>query len=816
MEEQRPLPHSLEAERAVLGGLMLDSVNAMDLAEVLAEDDFYREAHGKLFGLLLEMNERGEPTEMVAVVEKIAGANRAEEMGGLSYVSSLPDNVPSTENIEYYARIVRERAVVRRLLSGLTEVAERARAGTDELQELLDFAEQTIFKVTQDKSSADWQVLSKVVDQEFMRIQKLSERSGEVTGISTGFIDMDKTLAGLQRTDLLILAARPAMGKCLGADSRITLPSGAQTTIADLVRAPATTPAPALLTLTRDQTFATARPSALIDDGRKPLFAVRTATGRQVRATAPHPFLTPQGWTSLELLSPGARVAVPRRLPVSGERMLHPDRLRALAKQTDTELPPEVFTCPSTQLDVLLSSMFEGGALTTGCEALARQLQHLLLRVDQLAAVEAQAGGQRWQVRLFDPAALPVEDDILWDEIVAIEPLGEQPVYDLTMPGTHNFVADDVCVHNTALALNMALNASKTGAGVGVFSLEMSAGQLATRLLCIEGRVDAGKVRTGFLSRDHDWPNLTRAAEELYRLPIFLDDTPGLNITQVRSKARRLKSQCPELGLIVLDYIGLMSGDGRVSRQEQIAQSSRGLKALAKELDVCVLALSQLNRAVEQRNPKIPQISDLRECVTGDTLVVLADGRRIPIAELVGTTPEVQAIDEGGRLVRAHSDKVWCVGERPIVEVRLRSGRAIRATRKHRLMIAGEWVRVGELSVGDRLAVEHRGDVIGDEIVAIEDAGEAVVYDLTVPGPASWLADGIISHNSGAIEQDADIIMFIYRDEYYNKESPRQGEADVIVAKQRNGPTGTVVLHFEGRHTRFDNLARNMDEGGYL
>jgi len=446
MDEARALPHSLEAERAVLGGLMLDSVAAGDLAELLEPDDFYREAHGKLYELLLDMAEKGDPTEMVAVVEKVASTNSAEEMGGLSYISSLPDNVPSTENIEYYANIVRERAIVRRLLAGLVEVAERARAGTDELPELLDFAESTIFKVTQEKSSSDWQVISKIVDQEFMRIQQLSERSGDVTGMPTLLVDLDKMLAGLQKTDLVILAARPAMGK-------------------------------------------------------------------------------------------------------------------------------------------------------------------------------------------------------------------------------------------TALALNVGLNVAKEGHGVGLFSLEMSAGQLVTRLLCVEGRVDAGKVRTGFLSREHDWPNLTRAAESLYRMPIYVDDTPGLNITQLRSKARRLKSLCPELGLLIIDYIGLMSGDGRVSRQEQIAQSSRGMKALAKELDVCVLCLSQLNRAVEQRKPQIPQISDLRE--------------------------------------------------------------------------------------------------------------------------------------SGAIEQDADIIMFIYREEYYNPESPRVGEADVIVAKQRNGPTGTVTLHFEGKQTRFDNLAKNYTEDGY-
>jgi replicative DNA helicase len=235
----------------------------------------------------------------------------------------------------------------------------------------------------------------------------------------------------------------------------------------------------------------------------------------------------------------------------------------------------------------------------------------------------------------------------------------------------------------TALALNIARNVARHDVGVGIFSLEMSAGQLVTRMLVSQSRVEAGKVRTGFLSKEQDWPRLTEAAETLYRLPLHVDDTPGLNITQLRSRARRLKSMHPNLGLIVVDYIGLMQGtDNRASRQEQVSASSRGLKILAKELDVCVIGLSQLNRAVESRNPKIPQLSDLRE--------------------------------------------------------------------------------------------------------------------------------------SGAIEQDADIIMFIYRDEYYNPDTTtKPGVAEVIVAKQRNGATGSVELSFQGEYTLFDNLARPLDGDGY-
>ncbi len=444
----RGVPHSREAERAVLGGLMLDPEKYGAVAEHITSDDFYAEAHQKLFALMSEMAKRGEPTEMVAVVEQVSRAGAQDDVGGLAYISSLPDDVPATQNLEYYAKIVMERATERRLLDGVADIAEQVHAGQLTVPELLDHAEKTIFQVTQTKGGADWQGMSKVLDEEFVRIQKLSENSGEVTGISTGLIDLDKMLAGLHRTDLIILAARPAMGK-------------------------------------------------------------------------------------------------------------------------------------------------------------------------------------------------------------------------------------------TALCLNIAKNVALQGYGVGLFSLEMSAGQLVNRVLVSESRVHAGKVRTGMLNKEQDWPKLTEAAERLYRIPLFVDDTPGINITQLRSKARRLKARHPELALLIVDYIGLMSGDGKLSRQEQVAESSRGLKALAKELDVCVIALSQLNRAVENRNPKIPQMADLRE--------------------------------------------------------------------------------------------------------------------------------------SGAIEQDADIIMFIYRDEYYNKESTtRPGEADVIVAKQRNGSTGTVPLAFQGEYTLFDNLARGFDGEGYV
>jgi replicative DNA helicase len=323
-----------------------------------------------------------------------------------------------------------------------------------------------------------------------------------------------------------------------------------------------------------------------------------------------------------------------------------------------------------------------------------------------------------------------------------------------------------------------------------------------------------------------------------------------------------LKSKEPSLGLIVVDYLQLMTSGASVeNRVQEVSQISRSLKVLARDLEVPILAMSQLSRAVEQRHDKRPILSDLRECVAGDTPVVLANGRRTPIAELVGTAPLVLALTREGKVVAARSDKVWHVGRRPVFDVTLASGRTMRATAPHRLLTARGWGPLEELEPGDGVAVtralpepvrgssrrrmaalrgtayggasrfsfassgatvakyeevlddlllepEAAGDVFWDRVVAVEPAGEEDVYDLTVPGPESWLSDGIVSHNSGAIEQDSDLVAFIYRDEYYNaEESDQQGLAEIILAKHRNGPTGSLKLAFLNRYTKFADLA---------
>jgi replicative DNA helicase len=237
--------------------------------------------------------------------------------------------------------------------------------------------------------------------------------------------------------------------------------------------------------------------------------------------------------------------------------------------------------------------------------------------------------------------------------------------------------------------------------------MEMPAEQVITRMLSSIGGVPLNSLRSGRIS-DDDWVRITGATSQLSEAKIFVDETPALNPTELRARARRVKRE-HGLDLVVVDYLQLMQVPGtQENRATEIAEISRGLKVLAKELQVPVIALSQLNRAVEQREHKKPVMSDLRECVTGDTLVCLTDGRRAPIESLVGQEPEVWAVDEQQRLTRARSDKVWNVGCRPVLKVQFASGRSIRATPEHRLLAGTGWTTVGALQAGDRLALARR------------------------------------------------------------------------------------------------------------
>ena len=437
-------PHSQEAESSVLGGLLLDNNSWDKVGDLLVEADFYRYEHRLVFASITSLVNANRPADVITVFEQMQSQGKADEIGGLAYLNSLAQYVPSSANIRRYAEIVRERSILRKLVSVSDEIATSAlNTNGRPVTNILDEAEQKIFSIGEEGSRMrqGFQSMDKLVVQLLDRVEEMSQNPNDITGVPTGFFDLDRMTSGMQAGDLIVLAARPSMGK-------------------------------------------------------------------------------------------------------------------------------------------------------------------------------------------------------------------------------------------TALAINIAEHvALQEDLPVAVFSMEMGASQLAIRIVGSIGRIDQGRLRTGKLI-DDEWPRLSDAIERLKTVSLSIDETPGLTTSELRASARRLARSCGKLGLVVVDYLQLMSGSGGgdgENRATELGEISRGLKMLAKELQCPVIALSQLNRGVEQRTDKRPMMSDLRE--------------------------------------------------------------------------------------------------------------------------------------SGAIEQDADVIMFIYRDDYYNKDSKDPGVAEIIIAKQRNGPTGMVKLTFLKPITKFESYA---------
>jgi replicative DNA helicase len=364
-------------------------------------------------------------------------------------------------------------------------------------------------------------------------------------------------------------------------------------------------------------------------------------------------------------------------------------------------------------------------------------------------------------------------------------------------------VAGRPAMGKTAFSIGIAYNiAAIHRLPVAIFSLEMSKEQLVQRMLASEASIESNRLRTGRISQN-EWEPLSDAIGNLTELPIFIDDTANITVTEMRSQARRLQAeQGGALGLVLIDYLQLMEGANPDNRVQELSRITRSLKGLARELNVPVMTLSQLSRGVEARTNKRPMLSDLREsgCLTGDTLVTLADsGVEVAIRELVGKVGfAVWALNQSTmKLERAIVSNAFSTGIKPVFNLRTRLGKKITATANHKFLTIHGWKRLDELKPGQHLCLPTLTDseVYWDEIVSILNCGEEEVYDLTVPGLHNFVANNIIVHNS--IEQDADLVMMLYRDEYYNPDTPDRGIAEINIAKHRNGPTGTIKLLFD-------------------
>ncbi len=622
-------PHSVEAEEAVLGSILINPEALFEVASFLQADDFFIVRNAWVWEAIVRIHQRNEEIDYVTLVEELRQQERLEEIGGAAYVTYLINHTPSSIYAEAYGHIVERAAIRRRMLSAASDIAQLAHDESADIDEVIDKAEASLFAVTERRLRKELVPIRLVISDYFDRIESLYEHGDEPLGVPTGFTDLDNLLGGLQKSDLIIVAGRPGMGK-------------------------------------------------------------------------------------------------------------------------------------------------------------------------------------------------------------------------------------------TSWLLSVALNASRAKARTAIFSMEMSNEQIVQRLVSAETGIGTQKLRQGQLD-EREWALFVEATGNLSGVKVYMDDTPALTPLQMRTKCRRLYSEYG-LDLVMVDYLQLMNsgmghGDNRV---QEISFISRNLKQLARELNVPVIAAAQLSRAVEQRQDKRPQLSDLREsgCLAGDSLIYLPEsGTYVPIRDLAGRSGFcVSSLNTTTWKVENHTvTNAFCTGTKPVYRLTTALGRSIQATANHRFLTIHGWKRLDELTESDQIALPSiaapqlagiysdtntsealspfpplawgkgkrssasqgwgglyvtSSDVYWDRIRSITPDGETDVYDLTVPGPENFLANDLIVHNS--IEQDADVVLFIYRDEVYNEETERPNQADVIVAKHRNGPTGSIALYFRKELTQFANLRKtDVDLAGF-
>jgi replicative DNA helicase len=800
-------PQNIEAEESVLGAMLVAEpalTRVIDEVKLNAAD-FYLDRHRAIFECVHDLYADSKPVDELSVSEALTQRNMIDQAGGKHYVSELAAKVPAAGNAKHYAEIVQQNSLLRRLLGAGQEIQGWVNDRAGEPRELSERAEKLLFDVAHKEQASDFRLLSEILHDEVDRLEKLSTGEIEMTGTPAGFRDIDAITGGFQPGNLIIVAARPAMGKCQSAQSLVYDPTtGSRRRVDELHEAYQRGEDVWVASLGADLQMTPAKIAAIECNGRKPVYRLTTRLGRSTEATSNHPVLTSTGWQDLGDVTPGTRVAVPRRLPrplqpgalpdheivllaaliadgaigggtpafcygagsgivdtvetaalASGvrfqpprneargssylsagpgsgrnpvTRMLRDHGLMGL-RSAEKFVPDAVFGLGDEHLARFLGVMYacDGHVYcsdrlaqigyTTISKRLAHDVQHLLLRLGivatirtlkrpvydgtgkvareiritsqeslrrfcELVPVPGKEEAQEKVLRRLDEAprstntdTLPVEiwDDVLqakgdrvwaaiseltgrprnhnwhvgarspsrglvaelatatqsptleelsdsdvwWDEVESVEYVGEEETYDLDVPGLRNFVADDIIVHNSALVANIAENvAVKRNMPVAFFSLEMSEVELAQRFIACRARISGDKLRKGQVSQ-RDWPKVVRACNELEEAPLWFDDSSDLGILDLRAKARRLHAQEQDrggLGMVIVDYMQLMrSDDHRANRVEQVGQISRGLKILARELEVPVLAISQLSRAPEQRTPPKPQLSDLRE-----------------------------------------------------------------------------------------------------------------------------------------------------------------------------------------------------------
>ncbi|MEZ5152223.1 replicative DNA helicase [Rhodococcus zopfii] len=743
----RQPPQDMVAEQSVLGGMLLSKDAIADVLEVLRPGDFYRPAHQVVYDSILDLYSRGEPADPVTVSAELDRRGELKRLGGAAYLVTLTQTVPTAANAGYYAEIVAEKAVLRRLVEAGTRIVQYGYAGAEgqDVAEVVDRAQAEIFDVAERRTTEDFVPLEELLQPTMDEIDSIASRGGISLGVPTGFAELDELTNGLHAGQMIIVAARPGVGKALALDTPLPTPDG-WTTMGEV----------AVGDLLLDAHGAPTRVVAAtpVMTGR-PCYEVEFSDGTVVVADEQHQWRTVAGIRTTGELA--ATVADGHL--VANSAALH---------LPDADLPVAPFTLgawlggPSEDPDLHMrmegEGDFAGELMTLGAHipevylrASERQRRDLLAGVlDAGGTVEAD-GTVRFESdcpRLLDGIAellaglgythtldagsvsFVADDDVFVlpskalqhkenrravaqeRRVVAVRPVASVPVRCVEVDGEHLYLAGRSMIptHNSTLSMDFMRSCSiKHGMASVIFSLEMGKTEIVMRLLSAEAKIKLGDMRSGRMT-DDDWTRLARRMSEISEAPLFIDDSPNLTMMEIRAKARRLK-QKHDIRLIVIDYLQLMSSGKKVeSRQQEVSEFSRSLKLLAKELEVPVVAVCQLNRGPEQRTDKRPQVSDLREsgCLPASTRVLRADnGCEVTLGELLasGEQPEVWSLDERMRMVARPMVKVFPSGRKEVFRLTLDSGRQVEATANHPFLTVDGWIPLGELMAGERVAV---------------------------------------------------------------------------------------------------------------
>ncbi|MGQ0776236.1 MAG: replicative DNA helicase [Pseudonocardiales bacterium] len=747
----RQPPQDITAEQSVLGGMLLSKDAIADVVEVLRPGDFYRPAHQSLFDTVLDLYGRGEPADAVTVSAELERRGELLRVGGAPYLHTLISTVPTAANAGYYAEIVAEKAVLRRLVEAGTRIVQLGYHGSDgaDVDEVVDRAQAAVYEVTERRMSEDYVALEELLQPTMDEIDAIASRGGASAGVPTGFVDLDAVTNGLHAGQMVIIAARPGIGKALALDTPLPTPTGWTTMGAVAVG--------------EDLLGADGRPTPVVAatdvlSGR-PCYEVEFSDGSVIVADGQHQWLTETRsaprWaqqscrsvrTTEEIAAtlwcgttdPQPNHSVPNCLPLDlpeRELPIAPYSLGvwlASREGLDDHIPVAYLRASPAQRRALLAGLLDadGHVASVGWMQCSVRSARLALDVRELVTSLGYRGEVHGHTVTFS-----TEDEVFGSErewlapephgpypsassgarhIVDVRPVRSVPVRCVQVGASdHLYLAGQAMIptHNSTLGLDFARSCSVAhGMASVIFSLEMSRTEIVMRLLSAEAGIRLADMRSGRMS-DDDWTRLARRMGEISEAPLFIDDSPNMTMMEIRAKARRLK-QRNDLRLIVVDYMQLMTSGKKVeSRQQEVSEFSRHLKLLAKELEVPVVTISQLNRGPEQRTDKKPMLADLREsgCLTAGTRILRADtGAEVTLGELLERgewNVPVWSLDERLRLVPRLLTHAFPSGTKETFRVTLRSGRIVEATANHPFLTVDGWLPLGELSGGSRVAV---------------------------------------------------------------------------------------------------------------